>query len=40
MVMMQGIDNYIGPQVQTMVVLLGVLFGVLIWGFFQRRPSK
>jgi len=39
-VMMQGVDNFIGPQVQTMVVLLGVLFGVLIWGFFQRRPSK
>jgi len=38
--MMQGVDNFIGPQVQTMVVLLGVLFGVLIWGFFQRRPSK
>ena len=38
--MMQGIDVYIGPQVQTMVVLLGVLFGVLIWGFFQRHPSE
>lgn len=36
---MQGVDIYIGPQVQTMVVLLGVLFGVLIWGFFQRHPS-
>jgi hypothetical protein len=38
--MIPGVDNYIGPQVQTMVVLLGVLFGVLLWGFFQRRPSK
>jgi hypothetical protein len=37
--MMQGIDIYIGPQVQTMVVLLGVLIGVVLWGFFQRRPS-
>ncbi len=37
---MWAVDNYIGPQVQTMVVLLGVLFAVLIWGFFQRRPSK
>jgi hypothetical protein len=36
----QGVDIYIGPQVQTMVVLLGVLFGVLIWGFFQRHPSE
>lgn len=30
-------DNYIGPQVQTMVVLLGVLFGVCIWGYFQTH---
>jgi hypothetical protein len=38
--MMFGIDNYIGPQVETMVVLLGTLFGVLIWGYFQRhRPE-
>lgn len=38
--MMFGVDNFIGPQVQTMVVLLGVLFGVIIWGFFQRHPSE
>jgi len=38
--MMQGIDNFIGPEVQTMVVLLGVLFGVIIWGFFQRHHSE
>ena len=37
---MQGLDIYIGPQVQTMLVLLGTLFGVLLWGFFQRRPSE
>ncbi len=37
---MQGVDIYLGPQVQTMVVLLGVLFGVIIWGFFQRHPSE
>lgn len=37
---MQGVDIYIGPQVQTMVILLGVLFGVIIWGFFQRHPSE
>jgi hypothetical protein len=37
---MLGADGYIGAQVQTMVVLLGVLFGVVIWGFFQRRPTK
>jgi hypothetical protein len=30
-------DIYIGPQVQTMVVPLGVLFGVCIWGYFQRH---
>ena len=37
---MHSVDIYIGPQVQSMVVLLGVLFGVVIWGFFQRQPSE
>jgi hypothetical protein len=40
MMMMQAVDNYIGPQVQTMVVLLGVLFAVCLWGFFQRHHSE
>jgi hypothetical protein len=39
-VMMQAVDIYIGSQVLTMVLLLGVLFGVLLWGFFQRHPSE
>lgn len=38
--MMLGVDNFIGPQVQTLVVLLGVFFGVCIWGFFQRHHSE
>lgn len=38
--MMQGIDNYIGPQVQTMAVLLGVLCAVVLWGYFQRHFFK
>lgn len=33
-------DIYIGPQVQTMVVLLGVFAAVCLWGFFQRHPSE
>jgi len=33
-------DIYIGPEVQTMVVLLGVFAAVCLWGFFQRRPSE
>lgn len=33
-------DIYFGPQVQTLVVLLGVLFAVCIWGYFQRHPSE
>lgn len=37
---MQAVDIYIGPQVLTMVLLLGVLFGVLLWGFFQRHSSE
>jgi hypothetical protein len=39
-VVMQAVDIYIGAQVQTMVVLLGVFVGVLLWGFFQRHPSE
>jgi len=38
--MMQAVDIYIGPQVQTMVVLLGVFCAVLVWGFFQRHHSE
>jgi hypothetical protein len=37
---MHSVDIYIGPQIQSMVVLLGVLFGVVLWGFFQRQPSE
>ena len=37
---MQAVDIYIGSQVLTMVLLLGVLLGVLLWGFFQRHPSE
>jgi len=33
-------DTWIGPQVQTLVVPLGTLFVVLLWGFFQRRSSR
>ncbi len=33
-------DIYLSAQVQTMVVLLGVLMAVIAWGFFQRRPSE
>jgi hypothetical protein len=36
----ETVDHYIGAQVQTMVVPLGVLFALIIWGFFQRRPRK
>jgi hypothetical protein len=37
---MTGVDSYIGPQVETMVILLGTLFAVIIWGLFQRRHSE
>jgi hypothetical protein len=36
----QAVDSFIGPQVQTMVVLLGVFCAVVLWGFFQRHPSE
>jgi len=37
---MQAIDMYIGAQVLTTVVPLGVLFVVLLWVFFQRNPTE
>jgi len=37
---MHSVDIYIGPQIQSLVVPLGVLFGVILWGFFQRQPSE
>ncbi len=33
-------DSYIGPQVLTLVIPLGTLFAVCLWGFFQRGPSR
>lgn len=38
--MIAGIDPYIGAQIQTLVVLLGTFFAVVLWGFFQHRPSE
>jgi hypothetical protein len=38
--MMQAVDIFIGSQVLTMVFPLGVLFGVLLWVFFQRNPTE
>ena len=37
---MTGVDSYIGPQVETLVILLGTLFAVVIWGFFQSHHSE
>jgi len=37
---MPGVDSFIGPQVETMVILLGTLTVVIIWGFFQRHRSE
>jgi hypothetical protein len=39
-VVIPGVDNFIGPQVETLVILLGTLFGVIIWGFFQSHHSE
>ncbi len=33
-------DSYIGPQVLTLVVPLGTLLALLLWGFFQRRSPR
>jgi len=33
-------DTFIGPEVLTLVVPLGTLFALLLWGFFQRHSSR
>ena len=38
--MMQAVDNFIGPQVQTLVVLLGTFIVVCLLGFFMRHHSE
>ena len=38
--MVSMVDPFIGPEVQTMVVLLGVFFAVVIWGFFQWKSHE
>ncbi len=38
--MIPGVDIYIGPEIQTLVVLLGTFFAVVAWFFFQHRPSE
>jgi hypothetical protein len=37
---MQAVDIYIGPQVLTMVIPLGVFFGILLWVFFSRNSAE
>ena len=37
---MQVSDIYIGPEVQTLVVLLGTFIVVCFVGFFMRPRSK
>ena len=37
--MVTAVDIFIGPQVQTLAVPLGVFFLVVLWGFFQWRQQ-
>lgn len=37
---MLAADTFIGAQVQTAAVPLGVLLIGLLWLFFQRRPTR
>lgn len=37
---MFGSDTFFAAQLETLVIPLGVLFGVILWGFFQRHPSE
>ena len=38
--MFGGSDTYIGAQVLTVAIPLGVLAAVCLWAFFERRPSR
>ena len=33
-------DTWIGPEVLTLVIPLGTLFAILLWGFFQRHSQQ
>jgi len=37
---MFGVNPYIGSQVESMVILLGVFFAVTIWLYFQRHRAE
>jgi hypothetical protein len=39
-VMMQAVDNFIGPQILTTLIPLGVLFAVALWVFFSRKSAE
>lgn len=36
---MTAVDNWIGPQVLTLVIPLGAFLAGMLWLFFQRRPN-
>jgi hypothetical protein len=38
--MFGGTDIFIGAQVLTVAIPLGVLVAVCLWAFFERRPTK
>jgi hypothetical protein len=39
-VVKHAVDSFIGPQIETLVILLGTFFAVVIWGFFQRHHPE
>lgn len=38
--MVLAADTFIGAQVQTLAIPLGVLLLVILWGFFQWRQVR
>jgi hypothetical protein len=38
--MMQAVDTFIGSQVLTTAIPLGVFFAVVLWVFFQRKSAE
>lgn len=38
--MSKGTDPYFGAQMLTILIPLGTLLVVCVWGYFQRQSSK
>ncbi len=40
MIAAAGSFSWVGPQSLTFAIPVGTLCVVMLWGFFQRRPTR